>query len=505
MTNQDDQIRALLTAVNVIANERDALAGRFAASEATRRDLQEQRDGLHNSVAQLERTNSALVDQVRSLEDKARAATVRAVQAENRADALQEHVDYLQARLDGRRMCVNCARFAPEGHDPQQPHPECAAVGKEGHACTFDVTAEEAIMHWREQFERERVRVKDNARELSKAIGEVIMLRNKCRSLEGDLEVTRGALRDVTEQSIELANEQCAELMQERDSLSAELRDVIEQKDRLIDAANERIAALTEKLDTAQEAQEFAWQLLENKQAAESINETEDEELARLRLLTQEQERRLDNAYSNYHKAITSLQEDLAIARNERDALNAEAEALRNQVAALQAERATENDVLRRRLRGLQEVLEETTQRATALREERDSARAALADMAQHVDYYERALRDAPVATVEELIALFNDRWNAWKITLDSEADTVTVPTDAWRWTMQLVSALGARYNTVMQQTVAPPIAFSDSTDQAIGFFGATPVSEPMITIPHSIFQAMYDQLMKRNTEADHD
>lgn len=67
------------------------------------------------------------------------------------ADALavkDAEIDRLRAELAGQRMCVNCGKYAPEGHDRTQPLPEC--VDKDGYSgCTFDLTPQEAWEHWR--------------------------------------------------------------------------------------------------------------------------------------------------------------------------------------------------------------------------------------------------------------------------------------------------------------------------------------------------------------------
>lgn len=56
-------------------------------------------------------------------------------------------IERLRAELAGQRMCVNCGKYAPAGHDRTQPLPEC--VGPDDMAaCTFDLTPSEAWQHW---------------------------------------------------------------------------------------------------------------------------------------------------------------------------------------------------------------------------------------------------------------------------------------------------------------------------------------------------------------------
>ena len=60
---------------------------------------------------------------------------------------LLDEIERLRAELAGQRMCVNCGKYAPDGHDRTQPLPEC--VGPEGlAACTFNSTPHEAWQHW---------------------------------------------------------------------------------------------------------------------------------------------------------------------------------------------------------------------------------------------------------------------------------------------------------------------------------------------------------------------
>ena len=60
-----------------------------------------------------------------------------------------------RAALAGRRMCVNCGKYAPLGHDRLQPLPEC--VDDAGYsACTFDHTPDEAVDHWRKAWHEQK-------------------------------------------------------------------------------------------------------------------------------------------------------------------------------------------------------------------------------------------------------------------------------------------------------------------------------------------------------------
>jgi hypothetical protein len=73
-------------------------------------------------------------------------------------DNLSARVAALEAELAGRRMCLNCGRYAPQGHDRSQPLPEC--VGEGGLAgCAFDMTPDEAVNHWRRVAHERYVRV----------------------------------------------------------------------------------------------------------------------------------------------------------------------------------------------------------------------------------------------------------------------------------------------------------------------------------------------------------
>lgn len=54
----------------------------------------------------------------------------------------------LEAEIAGRRMCLNCGRYAPTGHDRDQPLSECVDPETGLSACTFDLTPDEAWAHW---------------------------------------------------------------------------------------------------------------------------------------------------------------------------------------------------------------------------------------------------------------------------------------------------------------------------------------------------------------------
>lgn len=89
--------------------------------------------------------------------------TVRAIL--DARDAVTRERDEARAELAGRRMCVNCGRYAPAGHDRDGPLPEC--VGPEGlSACTFNLTPDEAWQHWRKKHHEARARID----ELEKAL-----------------------------------------------------------------------------------------------------------------------------------------------------------------------------------------------------------------------------------------------------------------------------------------------------------------------------------------------
>ena len=86
----------------------------------------------------------ALLDEIARLRDDIIEKTV---QHEQRVEEYWAEIERLRAELAGQRMCVNCGKYAPAGHDRTQPLPEC--VGPDDMAaCTFDLTPSEAWQHW---------------------------------------------------------------------------------------------------------------------------------------------------------------------------------------------------------------------------------------------------------------------------------------------------------------------------------------------------------------------
>ena len=74
------------------------------------------------------------------------------------AHEARDEIERLKAQLAGQRMCVNCGRYAPEGHDRSQPLPECVDANGLS-ACTFDVTPQEACRLWRDRYYEKRVEI----------------------------------------------------------------------------------------------------------------------------------------------------------------------------------------------------------------------------------------------------------------------------------------------------------------------------------------------------------
>ena len=84
------------------------------------------------------------------------ANTIRALATE--ALESRAEIERLRAALADRRMCVNCGRYAPEGHDRSQPLPEC--VDADGFsACTFDTTPQEAWKIWQGRYYEKRAEI----------------------------------------------------------------------------------------------------------------------------------------------------------------------------------------------------------------------------------------------------------------------------------------------------------------------------------------------------------